>query len=221
MKNRTSAALLAFSLAFGQAAHAAPQKIPSQKMPFYADENISYDTLRKAPIGYTEMCAREPAECRDDIKDYPQAQPLKLTPKLWRLLQETNTNINAAMAPMNDIDRYQRDEYWTRRINTDVGDCEDLALEKRFRLSLEKLPIENLLLTVVKNAKGEGHVVLSVRTDRGMLALDIENNDIKRLDQTGYTLLGIQHPNSPNLWADLSKQNNLFHAPLGLRQSMK
>ncbi len=45
------------------------------------------------------------------------------------------------------------------------GDCEDYALLKRKMLMQAGWPREALLMTVVRDKKGEGHAVLTVKTD--------------------------------------------------------
>ncbi len=53
-----------------------------------------------------------------------------------------------------------------------AGDCEDIALLKRRDLIEKGWPVGALLMTVVRQANGEGHAVLTVLTDRGDLVLD-------------------------------------------------
>ena len=72
--------------------------------------------------------------------------------------------------PMNDIDIYGKDEVWA--YPDGVGDCEDYVLEKRRDLMRQGLSLANLLITVVRKPDGEGHAVLTVRTDKGDFVLD-------------------------------------------------
>ena len=52
------------------------------------------------------------------------------------------------------------------------GDCEDYALLKRHTLIRKGWPVGSLLLTVVRDEKGEGHAVLTARTKQGDFILD-------------------------------------------------
>ena len=52
-----------------------------------------------------------------------------------------------------------------------AGDCEDLVLQKRRLLVQAGWPISSLLITVARQANGDGHAVLTVLTDRGDVIL--------------------------------------------------
>ena len=47
-------------------------------------------------------------------------------------------------------------------------------------------PREALLITVVRDKKGDGHAVLTVKTDKGEFILDNQNEDILPWSETGY-----------------------------------
>ena len=53
-----------------------------------------------------------------------------------------------------------------------AGDCEDYVLEKRRELMHKGLSASDLLITVVRKPDGEGHAMLTVRTDKGDFVLD-------------------------------------------------
>ena len=63
------------------------------------------------------------------------------------------------------------------------GDCEDYVLLKRKMLIDAGWPREALLITVVRDRKGEGHAVLTVKTDKGELVLDNQNENVVALDR--------------------------------------
>src|SRR5690242_7828100 len=78
------------------------------------------------PIGYVEMCARDPKECRPLGSKKTR---LALSPEQWKLVAQVNTFVNNKIAPVSDEELYGKPEYWT--IPTDAGDCEDYLLLKR------------------------------------------------------------------------------------------
>jgi predicted transglutaminase-like cysteine proteinase len=71
---------------------------------------------------------------------------------------------------------YGQAEYWT--ILTTKGDC-GLALLKRKRLMARGWPATALLMTVVRDEKGEGHAVLTARTLQGDFILDNKIDEVK------------------------------------------
>ena len=85
---------------------------------------------------------------------------------------------------MNDFDIYGKDEVWAYPHG--AGDCEDYVLEKRRDLMLKGISLSDLLITVVRKPDGEGHAVLTVRTDQGDFILDNLNDAVKPWDATGY-----------------------------------
>ena len=59
-------------------------------------------------------------------------------------------------------------------------------LEKRRDLMLKGISLADLLITVVRKPDGEGHAVLTVRTDQGDYVLDNLNDAVKPWEATGY-----------------------------------
>ncbi len=51
------------------------------------------------------------------------------------------------------------------------------------------MPISDLLITVVRQMNGEGHAVLTVRTDRGDYVLDNLELRVKPWNETSYDYL--------------------------------
>ncbi len=151
--------------------------------------------LTSQPIGHFEFCKRNPAECA--IRT-PNSRPEHMTTGLWRLLTETTRAVNSAVEPMNDIDIYGKDEVWAYPDGR--GDCEDYVLEKRRRLKERGLSIANLLITVVKKPDGEGHAILTVRTDAGDFILDNLNDAVRDWEETGYRFLKRQASDNTGHW---------------------
>ena len=88
-------------------------------------------------------------------------------------MAETNAEINRRITAKSDHELYGVEERWTYPSSANQGDCEDYALLKR-KLLHERTGIElgNLLLTVVRKRDGEGHAILTLRTQRGEFILD-------------------------------------------------
>ena len=83
------------------------------------------------------------------------------------------------------------------------GDCKVYALYKRKLLIEAGFPRQALLMTVVRDLEGQGHAILTVKTDRGEFVLDNLTDDIRPWDATGYTYLKRQAQDDPNVWLDL------------------
>ena len=94
-----------------------------------------------------------------------------------------------------------------RRTHPDdgYGDCEDYVLLKRRMLVQVGWPRETLLVTVVRDEKGEGHAVLTVITDEGDYVLDNQNKDILIWSDTGYRFIKRQSQSNPNVWVALGE----------------
>ncbi len=76
-------------------------------------------------------------------------------------------------------------------------------LLKRKMLMDAGWPREALLITVVRDKKGEGHAVLTVKTDKGEFVLDNQNESIVAWTETGYRFVKRQSQSDPNVWVSL------------------
>lgn len=150
------------------------------------------------PFGFVQMCERQPAECAGHTGNEPrfEAGPLRLSE-----LDEVNRKVNVAIQPATDLELYGVAEYWT--LPTDKGDCEDYALLKRQILLRRGWPASALLLTVVRDERGDGHAVLTVRTAQGDFILDNKIADVRLWHQTGYRFVMRQSFVDPRLWMSL------------------
>jgi predicted transglutaminase-like cysteine proteinase len=61
----------------------------------------------------------------------------------------------------------------------------------------------DLLMTVVLQPNGEGHAVLTVRTDHGDFILDNMRNKVLLWSETEYTYLKRQSSSNPGRWVKL------------------
>ena len=150
------------------------------------------------PIGHAEFCQARPAECRPNARVVP-AMPLNEA--LWQQLLHVNASVNQAIVPVTDQDLYQVAEFWT--YPNGYGDCEDFALSKRRELINAGWPASTLLMAVVKQANGEGHAVLMVRTDRGDLVLDNQVGSIDLWNSTPYKFIKRQSQADAGKWVDM------------------
>ncbi len=157
--------------------------------------------LTSQPIGHYEFCQANPAECSIRSRD---TRPMKLTHALWQRIVSVNIAVNHDIQPMNDVELYGRDEVWTYP-DAHKGDCEDYVLEKRRELSRAGVSLSDLLITVVKKPDGEGHAVLTLRTDEGDFILDNLNNSVRPWIQTGYNFLKRQSDDNTGRWVSIRK----------------
>lgn len=162
--------------------------------------------LTSQPIGHYEFCSANPGEC--NIRARRQG-PLVLGEELRGEITRINAAVNAAIRPMSDFDIYGRDEVWAYP-DQGVGDCEDYVLEKRRRLVAIGIPLSHLLITVVRKPDGEGHAVLTVRTDKGDLILDNLRDDVRAWYETGYHYLKRQSSEHSGRWVTLIEDRNML-----------
>jgi len=156
------------------------------------------DTAR-SPIGWVEFCADNPGECRGGAT---QPRDIVMSQTAWRDLLRVNRWVNETVKPMTDMDHWGVIEKWS--LPTDgYGDCEDYELLKRKMLIDAGWPREALLITVVRDKKGEGHAVLTVKTDKGEFVLDNQNENVVAWTETGYRFVKRQSQSDSNVWVSL------------------
>ncbi|HEX2556199.1 MAG TPA: transglutaminase-like cysteine peptidase [Microvirga sp.] len=134
---------------------------------------------------WSDLCRASPAECAFD-----RAQPETVagTPETLELIRAVNGYVNRTVSPITDPEYRGVADRWEYPTEG-LGDCEDYQLLKRKLLIEAGLPKRALLMTVVINRQGEGHAVLTVRTDREDLVLDNQTNEVLRWDRTGYEFI--------------------------------
>ena len=166
----------------------------------YAGASMNTGSITSQPVGHYEFCKASPRECAIRPRD---KGPQKLSSALLKRIQAVNVKVNKAVVPMNDYDIYGKDEVWA--YPKGVGDCEDYVLEKRRKLARTGISLSNLLITVVRKPDGEGHAVLTVRTDRGDLILDNLTDTVRTWNKTGYRFLKRQASNHTGRWVTLKR----------------
>jgi predicted transglutaminase-like cysteine proteinase len=67
----------------------------------------------------------------------------------------------------------------------------------------EGFPRQALLMTVVKEANGDGHAVLTVKTNRGEFVLDNLGDEVKAWNKTPYRFVKRQSEQNPNVWVSI------------------
>ena len=163
------------------------------------DRFMQIGGLTSQPIGHYEFCKRKPDECSIQPED---GNPLVLTDALREKIERINLTVNDAVTAMSDQENYGQAEYWSYP-DHGYGDCEDHALEKRRTLKRAGISLSNLLITVVRLPNGEGHAILTVRTDQGDLVLDNLNDEVKLWNATDYRFLKRQSSNHTGRWVSL------------------
>jgi predicted transglutaminase-like cysteine proteinase len=151
------------------------------------------------PYGWVDFCRRYGGEC-----DGPRlaAAVVELTAAKWKQIEQINRAVNDAIEPTSDMDHWGVVDQWDYPMDA-KGDCEDYALLKRKMLIGAGLPRQAVLMTVVHDLQGEGHAVLTVKTDRGDFVLDNMTSEIVPWDATGYRYVKRQSQEDPNVWLTL------------------
>jgi predicted transglutaminase-like cysteine proteinase len=147
------------------------------------------------PIGHYELCQRLPSECR---KLKANTKPLKLNQSIWSRIIDINASVNAMIKPVTDADLWGKEEVWS--YPTTAGDCEDYVLLKRKLLMKAGVAEANLPITVVRQADGSGHAVLTLVTTQGDFVLDNLRGDVRPWNETGYTFLKRQDSAHSGRW---------------------
>lgn len=132
--------------------------------------------------GWVAFCSRNPEECVVDLR---QPETLPMSEDLADLLSSVNLTVNRALIPVTDANHWGVVDLWSYPTDG-MGDCEDYQLLKRKLLIEAGLPRRALRMTVVIDENGEGHAVLTVRTDRGDLILDNKADDVLEWFRTNY-----------------------------------
>jgi predicted transglutaminase-like cysteine proteinase len=135
-----------------------------------------------APDGFVRFCEAMPQECPAVVGE---ETPLGTSPERLRQLDAVNRDVNHSIAPATDLELYGLDDYWALPTQGS-GDCEDYALLKRHNLMRLGWSANALLLTVVRDAEGAGHAVLTARTAQGDFILDNKTDEVRLWSATPY-----------------------------------
>jgi predicted transglutaminase-like cysteine proteinase len=160
---------------------------------------IAIGTSSRPPIGWTEFCAENRQECATRPME---ARDVVLSSTAWRDLVRVNRWVNGKIKPLTDMDHWGVVERWSYP-DDGYGDCEDYVLLKRKMLIQAGWPRQALLITVVRDNRGDGHAVLTVKTDKGEFILDNQNEEILLWSETSYRFVKRQSQSDPNVWVAL------------------
>ncbi len=153
----------------------------------------------RVPIGWTEFCHSYEGECSvDPMSPADVVYDAPMRARIARL----NKRVNADIAPRTDMENWGVPERWDFA-ETGFGDCEDYVLLKRRVLMEEGLPRQSLLVTIVTDPQGDGHAVLTVKTDRGDYILDNMTDEVMLWRDTPYAFVKRQSQIDPNTWLSL------------------
>ncbi len=162
---------------------------------------VTVGDVTRAPIGWTEFCVEYDPECKTKPS---AARDVVLSGQAWKDLQRINLWVNNHVKPMTDMEHWGVVERWNYP-DDGYGDCEDYALQKRKMLMQAGWPREALLMTVVRDQHGDGHAVLTVKTDKGEYVLDNQTDEIMLWSETGYRFVKRQSQSDPNVWVSLGE----------------
>ena len=148
-----------------------------------------------APEAFLRFCDRTPDDCTLS-SDF--GRRVLMTAERRAELDEVNTLVNSTIKPASDIQTYGVLEYWALPVT--AGDCEDYSLLKRHILISRGWPPSALLMTVVLDEVGDGHAILTARTEQGDFILDNKVSDIRAWYKTGYRFVMRQSYRDPKVW---------------------
>lgn len=197
--------LAASALMAGSVAAAPAKNSKVALMPLSSPLAVLKDA--RAPVGWTEFCRTYSEDC--DV-DALSPEIAKFDGKTLRLLERVNNSVNRAIQPVTDIDHWGVVEKWDYA-EDGKGDCEDYVLIKRKKLMEAGLPRQSLLVTVVRDKKGDGHAVLTVVTDQGDYILDNQETAILPWADTGYSFVKRQSAEHPSKWVAVGDQKPAVH----------
>jgi predicted transglutaminase-like cysteine proteinase len=160
---------------------------------------INVGAVTRPPIGWIGFCAEYARECETRPLE---ARDVVLTPRTWNDLARINKWVNESVRPVTDMEHWGMIDRWNYP-DDGYGDCEDYVLLKRRMLMQAGWPRQALLITVVIDKNGDGHAVLTVKSDKGEFVLDNQSPEIMLWSDTGYQFVKRQSQTDPNVWVSL------------------
>ena len=169
-------------------------------------------TATDMPTGLAELCRAQPATC-DRLTAAPPPTVSTSGPDAvdadktrLRLLKRIDGMVNAHVRQQSDMLSYGVGELWrpSGSGQNAVGDCEDLAIEKRLKLIDAGFPPGRLFFAVVYQSGIGLHTVLVARLDSGDMVLDSRSNFVESWQDTRYQWLIAERPGMPTFWTTAS-----------------
>ena len=167
-----------------------------------ADSNPGYVAVvgpTLVPYGWGDFCQRYKGECDGAAV---AALDVNYAPAAMKRIKQINAWVNSNVKPMSDQDHWGVVDRWDYPTDG-YGDCEDYVLLKRRLLINEGFPKQGLLVTVVRDEKGEGHAILTVKTNKGEYVLDNLDDEVRAWNKTRYRFVKRQSQSDQNAWVDL------------------
>jgi predicted transglutaminase-like cysteine proteinase len=165
--------------------------------PVFAWTQMPTGTPAIPPAGFLGFCAKHLSEC---LSRSQEAATVELTDERRQAIEAVQTSINASIAP-----RVDPAHVWD--YSTDgTGDCNKYALTKRRELLAQGFPRGAVLLATATTERGEGHLVVVVRTDRGDLVLDNRVQHVVDWSVLPYHWVSVQSQQSPVRWVSILSQ---------------
>jgi predicted transglutaminase-like cysteine proteinase len=186
-------AAVVFGLAWNSFSQASEQGVPKATWTPVGEETA-------IPYGWVDFCNRHAEECA-----LGKLKPVDvhMTRQVWKTLNEVNAFANSTIEPISNLEHWGTTlDHWDYPLDG-KGDCKIYALFKRKLLIERGFPRPALLMTIVRDLNGEGHAVLTVKTDRGDFVLDNLTGDIRPWSDTGYQFFKRQAQDDPNVWLSL------------------
>lgn len=152
----------------------------------------------EGPLGYAAMCARSPRWC-----PAAASPPAVLsTAQELALVVRVNRRVNAQVRQATDLRIYGVADYWRPAGEGPgaVGDCEDIAIEKRLELVRAGLPDAALFYAVGYRRDLGLHLVLVAHTARGDLVLDNRSPYVAAWSDAPYTWVEREAVGGPGRW---------------------
>ncbi|WP_394663075.1 transglutaminase-like cysteine peptidase [uncultured Sphingomonas sp.] len=139
------------------------------------------------------------------VPETPTAAPSsKALPEaeLKAMLKLVNHHVNSRVRQRPDAEIYGVGELWRRSGDGSnaVGDCEDLAIEKRAELIAAGFPPDRLAFAVVYSRAAGLHTVLVARTEMEDVVLDGRSPYVTNWSKVPYSWISVQSMNDPMLW---------------------
>jgi predicted transglutaminase-like cysteine proteinase len=132
---------------------------------------------------------------------------VKVTADVWEVLVRINRQVNASIEPISNFDHWGTLlDHWDYPVDG-KGDCKIYALYKRKLLLERGFPRQALLMTIVLDLNGEGHTILTVKTDRGDFILDNLSDEVRPWSAPGYRFVKRQSQEDPNVWVSIVDQS--------------
>ena len=193
------AAALTWSLLAGSALAAQRAAVRATPLPMAGFVEVGETT--STPWGWLDFCNRYEKECRGGLS---RPVDIALDARSWRLIREINSAVNTMIEPLSDMDHWGVVDRWDLPYDG-YGDCEDYVLLKRKLLVSAGLPRQALLVTIVKDEKGEGHAVLTAKTDHGEFILDNMREKVRPWSELPYQFVKRQSQSDPNAWVRIGE----------------